>query len=126
MFRTYLGIASISGFLAVAFGAFGAHGLESILDAEQLATYQTAVEYHMAHTLALFGVSLLLLQFPSDKALRLSGGLFIIGIIVFSGSLYVLSVSGIRWLGAITPIGGLGFLGGWFNLLRFAYSQRKD
>ena len=126
MFRFTLSAAAISGFLAVALGAFGAHGLETMLDADRLATYQTGVDYHMSHALALFGVSLLMLQFPEEKILRLCGAMFIAGIIVFSGSLYLLSITGLSWLGAITPIGGLGFLTGWFCLLRFAWKQRAD
>lgn len=125
MSRTFLSIAAISGFLAVAFGAFGAHGLESILDPSQLATYQTGVEYHFYHTLALFGVGILAQHHNEASMLKLSGVMFALGIIIFSGSLYLLAVSGIRWLGAITPLGGLGFLVGWAALLRFAWQQKE-
>ncbi|MFT3929712.1 MAG: DUF423 domain-containing protein [Spongiibacteraceae bacterium] len=113
MAKMYLVIAAINGFLAVALGAFGAHGLKQKLSADMLAVYQTGVQYHFYHTLALFGVALLMLQLPQSALLRWSAGLFLIGMIIFSGSLYVLAISGIRWLGAITPLGGVAFLAGW-------------
>lgn len=116
MGKIYLLIAAINGFLAVALGAFGAHGLKQKLSADMLAVYQTGVQYHFYHTLALFGVALLMLQMPQSPALRWSALLFVIGIIVFSGSLYVLSITGMRWLGAITPLGGVAFLCGWILL----------
>jgi len=112
--------ASLSGFLAVALGAFGAHGLEARLSAESLATFNTAVDYHMYHSLALIALAPLLQKYPQATVLKLAGLLFIVGILVFSGSLYVLSLSGISWLGAITPIGGLAFLAAWGCLFRFA------
>lgn len=126
MTRLTLVIAAISGFLAVSLGAFGAHGLESVLTPERLATFQTGVDYHFIHTLALLGVGILMLRFPKNKPLRLSSYSFIGGIVVFSGSLYVLSLSGISWLGAITPIGGLAFLFGWANIAWFAWGITQD
>ena len=123
MAKTILIMASISGFLVVAIGAFGAHGLESMLDADALATYATGVEYHMFHTLGLFGCGLLAQSHPDNRQLKYAARLFLLGIIFFSGSLYLLSVTGIGWLGAITPIGGLGFLGGWSCLAWFAASK---
>ena len=81
-----------------------------------LAIYHTGVQYHFYHTFALFGVALLLLQLPQSAALRWSALLFFIGIVIFSGSLYVLAITGVRWLGAITPLGGVAFLVGWIML----------
>jgi len=119
-------IAAINGFVAVALGAFGAHGLEAVLSEEMLNTYHTGVEYHMTHTLALLGVGILLQRSPDNSLLRFSSLGFTIGIILFSGSLYVLSMSGISWLGAITPLGGLAFLSGWASLARFAWSHGRS
>ena len=116
MSKLYLSIAAISGFLAVALGAFGAHGLKQKLSADMLAIYHTGVQYHVYHTLALFGVALLMLHLPQSAALRWSAALFCVGIAVFSGSLYVLAIGGMRWLGAITPLGGVAFLAGWIAL----------
>lgn len=116
MAKTYLLIAAMNGFIAVALGAFGAHGLKQRLSADLLAVYQTGVQYHFYHTLALLAVGLLMLQWPLNNSLRWSALLFCIGIVIFSGSLYVLSISGVRWLGAITPIGGVAFLAGWIML----------
>ncbi len=113
--RFFIAVASISGFLAVALGAFGAHGLKNRLSADMLAVWQTAVQYHFWHTLALLGIGILLAQhsLPSTKWLTASGWLFTVGILLFSGSLYVLCLSGVRWLGAITPIGGSLWLIAW-------------
>ena len=104
--------AAISGFLSVALGAFGAHALKDTLDSYGHSVYNKAILYQMFHTLALLGVALLQNHF---KTLNLSpaGYAFIIGIILFSGSLYVLAISGIKILGAVTPFGGLAFLFGW-------------
>lgn len=99
--------------LAVAFGAFGAHALKSRLDDYALGVFQTAVQYHFYHSLALLAVGVIALSQPQTALLKSSGWLFLIGILVFSGSLYVLGITGVRWLGAITPLGGLAFIAGW-------------
>jgi len=109
-------LAAINGFLAVSLGAFAAHGLKSMLGPDLLATFQTGVQYHMYHALAMLAVGVLVAQFPAQTGLRVAGYLFMAGILLFSGSLYVLALSGIRWLGAITPIGGVAFLAGWATL----------
>lgn len=109
--------SAVAGFLAVGLGAFGAHGLKNRLDADMMAVYQTAVQYHFYHTLALLAVGLLIQFGGSNTALKVSGWSFALGILVFSGSLYALALSGVRVLGAITPIGGLMFLVGWAALL---------
>jgi uncharacterized membrane protein YgdD (TMEM256/DUF423 family) len=116
MTKMYLLIGTLNGFLAVALGAFGAHGLKQRLSPDLLAVFQTGVQYHFYHTFALLLVAALMLHWPQNTALRWSALLFCIGMLVFSGSLYVLSITGIRWLGAITPIGGLAFLAGWIVL----------
>ena len=99
--------------LAVGFGAFGAHALKSRLDDYALGVFQTAVQYHFYHSLALLAVGVIALNQPQTAMLKSSGWLFLIGILVFSGSLYALSITGVRWLGAITPLGGLAFIAGW-------------
>ena len=124
MFKNYLLIAAVSGFLAVALGAFGAHGLRDKLTADMLAVYHTGVQYHFYHTLALLLVAVLLLLSPQSAWLKWSGNLFALGILVFSGSLYVLAISGVRWLGAITPLGGVAFLAGWICLAVAAWQWK--
>lgn len=121
MAQLFISLAALSGFLAVGFGAFGAHALRTRLDESALAVYQTAVQYHFYHSLALLGVGLFCLWQPQSRLLVSSGWAFALGILVFSGSLYLLSLTGIRWLGAITPIGGLAFMVGWFLLFLAAW-----
>ncbi len=117
MEKNFLVLAAIFGGLAVALGAFGAHALESRLSSDLLGTYEVGVRYQMYHALALLAVALLLGRNPSLGVLNLAGWLFVAGILIFSGSLYILVFSGIRWLGAITPIGGVAFIGGWISLI---------
>ena len=115
--------ASIFGVLAVLIGAFGAHGMESILiENNRVDTFETAVQYHFYHTIALLLVSVLC-QNNMSRYLKWSAYLFIVGIVVFSGSLYVLSLTNITILGAITPFGGLSFIGGWIALFLSAKEQ---
>ncbi len=116
MAKTLLMIAAISGLLAVAIGAFGAHGLKGRVTTDLMAVYQTGVQYHFYHTLALLFVGILMLQFPQVSLLSWSGCLFVAGMIIFSGSLYVMALTGIKWLGAITPIGGVAFIAGWLTM----------
>ncbi|MCF7817025.1 MAG: DUF423 domain-containing protein [Kiritimatiellales bacterium] len=113
--KLFLSLGSISGALAVMIGAFGAHGLKDKLTTEMLAIYKTGVEYHFYHTLALLIVGVVALHCKS-ALLTASGWSMVVGIVIFSGSLYALSISGIRILGAITPIGGLCFIIGWVLL----------
>jgi len=116
--RLFITIGAVSGLLAVAAGAFGAHALRARLDASALQTFQTGVTYQMYHALALVGVGILLARFSVDGSAWLSatGWLFLAGTVLFSGSLYLLALSGTTWLGAITPLGGLAFLAGWLCL----------
>jgi uncharacterized membrane protein YgdD (TMEM256/DUF423 family) len=108
--------ATIFGALAVALGAFGAHALESRLTASLLQTYETGVRYHFYHVIALVAVVFAINRWPNTNLPVISGWLFIVGILIFSGSLYILALTGIRWLGAITPIGGVAFVAGWLCL----------
>ena len=113
MAKLFITLASLSGMLAVVFGAFGAHALKGKLDDQALKVFETAVQYHFYHTFALLVVGVLALNQPQTVLLKSSGWLFVIGILVFSGSLYLLSLTGVRWLGAITPLGGLALIAGW-------------
>ena len=122
----FLILGALNGFIAVVLGAFAAHGLKNALTPDLLNTFQTGVQYHMYHALIMFGVGLLALHFPGNTLLRVSGYLFLLGIVIFSGSLYALSLSGIRWLGAITPIGGVMFLAGWGVLAWSMISARSS
>ena len=109
----WLGMAGLMGGLAVAAGAFGAHALEGKLSSHYLTVYETAVQYQMYHALALLGVALLGAVLPDAGWLRPGAWAFLVGIVLFSGSLYALVFSGVRTLGMITPIGGVAFLVGW-------------
>jgi uncharacterized membrane protein YgdD (TMEM256/DUF423 family) len=116
MEKNFLALAALLGALSVGLGAFGAHALENRLSANLLETYETAVRYQFYHVIALALVGLALARWPDNGLLTIAGWLFMIGILVFSGSLYLLVFSGLRWLGAITPIGGVAFIGGWIAL----------
>ena len=101
--------------LGVLLGAFGAHGLRARLTPELLATYEIGIRYHLSHALGLFAVAWAMERWPSTW-IGAAGWLFVAGITIFSGSLYLLSITGTRWLGAITPIGGVCFIAGWMAL----------
>ena len=111
--RTALVMGALFAFAAVGLGAFGAHALKARLSADALAIWQTAVLYHGWHALALFGVGAVLLARPDAAPIAWAAWLFAAGIVLFSGSLYALALTGVRALGAVTPLGGLGFLAGW-------------
>ena len=113
MAKVFITLASLSGMLAVMLGAFGAHALKGRLDDYALGVFQTAVQYHFYHSFALLAVGILALSQPQTALLKSSGWLFLLGILAFSGSLYLLSITGVRWLGAVTPLGGLAFIAGW-------------
>ena len=116
MAKLFITLASLSGMLAVMLGAFGAHALKSRLDEYALGVFQTAVQYHFYHSFALLAVGIFALSQPQTVLLKSSGYLFILGIVIFSGSLYLLSITGVRWLGAITPLGGVALIAGWVCL----------
>lgn len=112
--RLFFGIGCVAAGLSVMLGAFGAHALRDRLGPQILAIYETGVRYQVYHAIALLIVGLLRGNTPqSSPWLDAAGWLFTAGIVIFSGSLYLLSVTGARWLGAITPAGGLAFIGGW-------------
>ena len=114
--KLFLSLGALAAALGVALGAFGAHALKARLGADLLAVWQTAVQYHLWHALGLVGIGLLAQHLPESGPLRLAGWLMLAGIVLFSGSLYVLALSGMRWLGAVTPFGGACFIAGWLAL----------
>lgn len=113
--RTFFTLGALSAGIAVAAGAFGAHGLRARLDPDLLAVFETAARYQMYHALALLAVGWAAARWPGGSA-GAAGWLFVAGTVLFSGSLYVLTLTGVRWLGAITPLGGVAFLAGWAAL----------
>ncbi|BBP79967.1 MULTISPECIES: DUF423 domain-containing protein [Pseudomonas] len=115
MLRGFLLLAAFFGFTGVALGAFAAHGLKNRLSADYLAIFHTGVSYQLIHALALFGVALLATHIPG-RLVTWAGVSFTVGILLFSGSLYLLTLTGVSKLGIITPFGGLAFLLGWFCL----------
>lgn len=123
MDRTFLLLGAIFGFLGVAFGAFGAHGLRSRLTPDMLAVFETAVRYQMYHVFALLIVSAAIGHLGNARLLVMAGWFFFAGIVIFSGSLYALALTGTGVLGAITPIGGVALLIGWACLALFAAAR---
>ncbi|CDF96425.1 MULTISPECIES: DUF423 domain-containing protein [Pseudomonas] len=115
MLRSFLMLAAFFGFTGVALGAFAAHGLKNRLSADYLAIFHTGVTYQLVHTLALLGVALLATHIPG-RIVTWAGISFVVGILLFSGSLYLLTLTGISKLGIITPFGGVAFLIGWLCL----------
>ncbi|TKC16873.1 DUF423 domain-containing protein [Robertmurraya kyonggiensis] len=115
--KTFIILGAINAFLSVALGAFGAHGLEGKLEPKYLDIWEKAVKYQMFHATGLFIVGILLGKYPASALLSWSGWLLFIGIILFAGSLYVLAVTQISVLGAITPLGGLSFLAAWILII---------
>ena len=120
MDRTFLLVGAVLGFLGVAIGAFGAHGLRGRLSPEMLAVFETGVRYQMYHVLALLVTASAIGHLGAARLLVIAGWLFVAGTVLFSGSLYALALTGVTTLGAITPLGGLAFLGGWACLALFA------
>jgi uncharacterized membrane protein YgdD (TMEM256/DUF423 family) len=121
MDRLFFAIGALSGFIGVALGAFGAHALKGRLDPDLLATFEVGVRYQMYHAFALLAVGWAQTRWRG-KVLNASGWLFVAGTVIFSGSLYALSLSGMRWLGAVAPVGGIALLAGWLCL---AWAVRK-
>lgn len=122
-------IAAIAGFSAVALGAFGAHGLKGSLNPQQLGWWTTAVQYHLVHAVALLGVSVWLQISPNDSCsrwLRRTGIMMVLGLVLFSGSLYSMALTDMRALGIVTPFGGLSWLMGWFGLVLAASTLKPS
>ena len=111
--KLFLFLGGANAALVVVLGAFGAHALKARLSSDMMAVYQTAIQYHLFHALGLIAVGVLGAWLPGSGYLKWAGWTMLAGIVLFSGSLYLLSVSGIRWLGAITPLGGIAFIVAW-------------
>jgi len=124
MAKTCIVVGALAGLMAVVLGAFGAHALRGQIDETQLVAFNTGAQYQMYHALALLMVGMLAYLFPAQKMLRWSGGFFIAGMILFSGSLYALALTQIKWFGPVTPIGGTAFMVGWL-LLALAATKFK-
>jgi uncharacterized membrane protein YgdD (TMEM256/DUF423 family) len=116
--------ASLTLLIGVAAGAFGAHGLRSRLDVDMMAVWQTAVLYQLVHGLGMLAIAVLGSRMPSPL-LSHAGTLMFLGVVIFSGSLYVLATTGVKWLGAVTPIGGLAFIGAWAMVALAAYRNTR-
>lgn len=120
-------IAAVFGVLAVGIGAFGAHGLKEILnETGRTATFETGVKYHFYHSLAIFIIGILALVKPAWSRLSAAAIFMALGILLFSGSLYILSLTGLTWLGAITPLGGVAFISGWITVFLAASKDKSS
>jgi uncharacterized membrane protein YgdD (TMEM256/DUF423 family) len=116
---------ALSAFLGVALGAFAAHGLKATLAPDMLAVFETGVRYQMYHAFALFAAAWAFARWQT-RAFAIAGGFFVAGTVLFSGSLYLLALTETRWLGAITPVGGLAFLAGWLCLAGGAATKMRE
>ena len=123
--KKIIAIAAISGMLSVMLGAFGAHGLKKIISPDMLEIFKTGVQYQFYHTFALLAVGILM-YFGESKSLKWSAKLFLIGILLFSGSLYLLAITNIKLLGIITPFGGIAFIIAWILLAVHAYKYKTS
>jgi uncharacterized membrane protein YgdD (TMEM256/DUF423 family) len=121
--KLFIALGAAAGALGVVLGAFGAHALKARLGADMLSVWQTGVQYHLWHALGIVAVGLLAFHIPGSAPLKWAGWLMLAGIVLFSGSLYILAASGVRWVGAITPFGGGCFITGW---LVVAYAVLRD
>lgn len=113
MAKLFLFLGGVNAALVVLLGAFGAHALKKQLSPDMMVIYHTAIQYHLFHALGLIAIGLLAVSLSGSGYLKWAGWAMLAGIVLFSGSLYVLSVSGMRWLGAITPLGGIAFIAAW-------------
>ncbi|MCK5553129.1 MAG: DUF423 domain-containing protein [Deltaproteobacteria bacterium] len=126
MRRLFFFFGGLFGGLGVILGAFGAHTLKARLTPELLEIFETGVRYQIYHALALLFVALVAEKRPANKLLTAGGWLFVVGTLLFSGSLYMLALGGVRWLGAITPVGGTAFIIGWFCLAMAAFWGHEE
>ena len=124
MKSVFLFLGALCALIGVGMGAFGAHALKASLSPEQLSIYQTGVSYQMWHALGLIGIALALLQAPTSKLLKWAGALMFIGIVLFSGSLYLLVLLDMTILGVITPVGGVSLICAWFLLTIYAAKKQ--
>lgn len=126
MRSVFLFLSAFSAMLAVAMGAFGAHGLKQVLSPDMLAVYKTAVNYQMWHALGLGLIAVCRYWMADAKLLRWAGWLMFVGILLFSGSLYLLTLLNLKWLGIVTPIGGVAFILAWLLLALFAIGKQSS
>jgi uncharacterized membrane protein YgdD (TMEM256/DUF423 family) len=122
----FLLLGALSAMIGVGMGAFGAHGLKTVISPELLTVYQTGVTYQMWHALGLISIALIHQQAPASKLLTWAGWLMFAGILLFSGSLYLLALLNLKWLGMITPIGGVCFLTAWLLITLFATKNIRN
>ncbi|MCK9394824.1 MAG: DUF423 domain-containing protein [Methylobacter sp.] len=122
----FLLLGAFSALTGVGMGAFGAHGLKAVISPEMLAVYQTGVTYQMYHALGLIGIALICRQAPDSRLLHWAGWLMFAGILLFSGSLYSLALANHKWLGIITPFGGVCFLAAWLLIALFAIQNIRS
>lgn len=123
--RWFLLLGAANAALAILLGAFGAHSLKTHLAVDMMAVYQTGLQYHLFHALGLLAAGFALKQIGDSAWLRWSGWLMLAGIVIFSGSLYILSVTGWKWLGAVTPLGGIAFMAAWVLFAVAVMKARK-
>ncbi len=122
----FLFLSASTALIGVGMGAFGAHGLKTVLSPEMLAVYKTGVLYQMWHALGLGLIAVFQQQTPQSKLLNWAGWLMLAGIVLFSCSLYLLAITELKWLGMITPFGGLAFLTAWLLVALYAYKKSTD
>lgn len=125
MHKTFLLLGAVNTFVCIALGAFGAHGLKNILTSDMLAIYHTGVQYHFYHSLGLLFVGLILLHYSRSRLIELSGWLMLLGILLFSVSLYLMSLIEVRALGMVTPLGGVSFLAAWAILAVAIWKEKQ-
>ena len=126
MDRLWIGLGSFVAFLGVGSGAFGAHALREVLSVRMLAVYQTAVQYQLIHALALIAIGCVARGAASERLLGVAGTAIALGVLLFCGSLYALALTGVTWLGMVTPVGGVSLLVGWLSLLAAILRAPRD